>query len=115
MTPNKQASRSIAQAQPPRWAVAVEEHLAPETSWRVTFVNELERATYRSNMIMLICGLVCSIGSAITAAAIWALPYPGPDLRSLFCLFLVPGSLLGVGFTLWGACGVRAAKKKAGS
>lgn len=73
-------------------------------------MNELERVVHRSNLIMLICGLVCLIGSASSAVAIWAHPYSGPDLRSEFCLLLMPGFGLGVVFTLWGACELRASK-----
>lgn len=76
-------------------------------------MNELERVTHRSNLVTLICGLIGLISSVSAAVGIWIYPYSGPDVRSEFCLLLIPGFALGVVCTVWGAWDLRASKKKA--
>lgn len=66
----------------------------------------------RTNLAMLWHGLACLLITVTTAMAIWMYPHSGPDLRSEFLMFLVPGSALGVTFTLFGMCELMAGKNK---
>lgn len=76
-------------------------------------MNELEKAERRSSLTSLWCGLACLIITAVVAFAIWLYPFTGPDLRTDFILFLVPGGALGLAFTLSGVCELRAARHRA--
>jgi len=76
-------------------------------------MSELEQAERRSSLTSLWCGLACLIITAVVALAIWLYPFTGPDLRTDFILFLVPGGALGVAFTLSGVFELRAGKNRA--
>lgn len=69
-------------------------------------------AARRANLTLLWCGLACLLISVVGALAIWAYPYSGPDLRTEFCMVLVPSGVLGVVFSFWGFCELRAGKKR---
>lgn len=76
-------------------------------------MNELEKAARRSSLTSLWCGLACLIITTAVALAIWLYPFTGPDLRSYFVLFLVPGGAWGVALTLGGVCELRAGRHRA--
>jgi hypothetical protein len=71
---------------------------------------KLEQVARRSSLTSLWCGLVCLIFTIAAALAIWMYPFGGPDLRTDFIKFLMPGGALGVTFTLLGVCELRAGK-----
>ncbi|KZN20511.1 MULTISPECIES: hypothetical protein [Pseudomonas] len=75
-------------------------------------MSELQRVARRANLTLLWGGLACLLISVAAAFGIWTYPYTGPDLRTEFCMVLVPGFALGVIFPLWGFCELRAAKKR---
>lgn len=74
---------------------------------------KLEHVARRTNLAShALGGLTCLIISLAAALAIWTYPYAGPDLRTEFYMVLVPGGALGVVFSLWGVCDLRAGKKR---
>jgi 4-amino-4-deoxy-L-arabinose transferase-like glycosyltransferase len=76
-------------------------------------MDKLEHVARRTNLALLWGGLACLLFSVAAALAIWMHPSAGPDLRTEFCMVLVPGGALGVVFSLWGLCELRAGKKRA--
>lgn len=71
-----------------------------------------EHAERRANLSLLWSGLACLLISLLAALAVWTHPYAGPDLRTEFCMMLVPGAVLGVVLSLWGTCELRAGHTK---
>ncbi|KZN20560.1 hypothetical protein A1D17_03195 [Pseudomonas fluorescens] len=75
-------------------------------------MSKLEHVARRANLTLLWGGLASLLISVAAALAIWTHPYTGPDLRTEFCMVVVPGGALGVVFFLWGLCELRAGKKR---
>lgn len=75
-------------------------------------MSQLKHAVRRTNLMLVWGGLAGLLVSIAAALAIWTHPYAGPDLRTEFCMVLVPGAGLGASFLLWGLCELRAAKKR---
>ena len=57
---------------------------------------QLEQVARRSSLTSLWCGLACLIFTVAAALVIWMYPFGGPDLRTDFIMFLMPGGALGV-------------------
>ncbi|MGE8063771.1 hypothetical protein [Pseudomonas sp. NPDC089569] len=75
-------------------------------------MSELKHVERRTNLMFLWGGLACVFISIAGALAIWTYPFAGPDLRTEFCVVLVPGGGLGVVVFVLGFCGLRVAKKR---
>lgn len=75
-------------------------------------MNKANHATRRTNLNVLLSGLVCLVISLAVVLLIWTHPYSGPDLRSEFSMFMAPVFVLGVSLSLWGICLMRASRKQ---